>query len=79
MDREKIQRLMADPDDDVQLFPLGWKPEESKKQIRHLKALRGRREKCVPKPTWLDTALLMIQEGGAEVKYSEPDSTWKRG
>ena len=67
MDREKLRRLMADPDDDVQLFPLGWKPKESKKPIRHLKALRWRREKRVPKPTWLDKALLMIQEGGAEV------------
>ena len=54
MDREKLRRLMADPDDDVQLFPLGWKPKESKKPNRHLKALRWRREKRVLKLTWLD-------------------------
>ena len=47
--------------------PKGWKQKESKKPICHLKALRGRREKHVPKPTLLDKALLMIQEGGAEV------------
>ena len=54
MDREKLRRLMADPDDDVPLFPLGWKPKESKKPIRHLKATRGRHEnveKRVPKQT----------------------------
>ena len=45
--------------------PKGWKLKESKKAIRHLKPLRRRREKRVPKP--LDKALLMIQEGGAEV------------
>ena len=69
MDREKLRKLMADPDDDVPLFPLGWKPKESKKPICRLKALGGRREteKRVPKPTLLDKALLMIQEGGAEV------------
>ena len=38
-----------------------------KKPIRHLKALRGRREKRVQKQTRVDKALLMIQEGGAEV------------
>ena len=65
---------MADPNDDVQLFPLFWKPKESKKPTRHLKALRGRREKRVQKLTLLDKALLVIQEGGAEL---EPDSTWK--
>ena len=46
---------------------MGWKPKESKKLIRYLKALRERREQRVPKPTRLDKALLMIQEGGAEV------------
>ena len=66
MDREKLRRLMADPDDDVPLFPLGWKPKESKKQNRHVKALSGRRENRVQKPTLLDKALLVVQEGGAE-------------
>ena len=48
---DNVQLFPADPDDDAQLFPLGWKPKESKKLICHLKALLGRREKCVPKPT----------------------------
>ena len=65
MDREKLRRLMVDPDDDVPPFPLGWKAKESKKLIRHSKAIRGRHEKRVPKQTVLDKALLMIQEGGA--------------
>ena len=28
MDREKIRKLMEDPEDNVLLFPLGWKPRE---------------------------------------------------
>ena len=64
---DDVLLFRADPDDYVPLFPLGWKPKESKKPICHLKALCWRRGKRVPKPTRLDKALLMIQEGGAEV------------
>ena len=35
MDREKVRRLMADPHDNVPLFPLSWKPKESEKLILH--------------------------------------------
>lgn len=58
---------MEDPDDDVPIFPLGWKPKETKKPIRRLRAFHGIREKRVPKPTRLDKALHMIQKGAAEV------------
>ena len=46
-------------------IPRGLEAEEV--QETDSKALRGRREKRVPKPKRLDKALLMMQEGGAEV------------
>ena len=38
---KKTQKLMEDPDDNVPLFPLGWKPREpeSKKSGKALKNL----------------------------------------
>ena len=58
---------MVDPDDDVPLFPLGWKPKETKKPFRRLRIFYRKREKRVPKPTRLDKAWHMIQERAAEV------------
>ena len=67
MDREKLRMSMVDSDDDVPIFALGSKPKETKKPSRRLRAFHGKREKRVQKPTRLDKAFRMIQEGAAEV------------
>ena len=53
--------------DDVPIFALGSKPKETKKPSRRLRAFHGKREKRVQKPTRLDKAFRMIQEGAAEI------------
>ena len=67
MDREKPRMSMVDSDDDVPIFALGSKPKETKKPSRRLRAFHGKREKRVQKPTRLDKAFRMIQEGAAEI------------
>ena len=67
MDRKKLRMSMVDPGDDVPISSLGSKPEETKKPSRRLRTFHGNRERRVQKPTRLDKAFRMIQEGAAEL------------